>query len=405
MKSQNPGIKQIPKIDTTSDTREILDHARRQARHRNYQDLVVVDVDSHHTETASWKEVVEYIEDPVVRAEAKDFHNRVASPAYGLNDPIAFQQDVGGRVAHQMGWKEPIQDTTVHPDIVKVRRAMESIGIDYMVVFPTRMLHLGMNPQVRLEALLARAYNKWLVERILKEDTRLKSLLYLPFSEPETSLRIIEEFSGETGVIGFMVTSVRNRPVHHNQYMKIYAALQERGMPLGFHGGYSWYEPVIAQLDRFISMHSMSFVLWNLIHMTNLVVNGIPERFPDLKLIWIESGLAWVPFLMQRLDNEYMMRTSEAPLLKRMPSEYMREMYYSSQPLERTDLGALEKTFEMVNAETQLLYASDWPHWDFDLPSTIFDLHFLSDQAKQNILGENALRLFNLERPKMKKSF
>ena len=60
-----------------------------------------------------------------------------------------------------------------------------------------------------------------------------------------------------------------------------------------------------------------------------LVINGIPERFPKLKTMWIESGLAWVPFLMQRLDNEYMMRTSEAPLLKRMPSEYMREMFYS----------------------------------------------------------------------------
>jgi predicted TIM-barrel fold metal-dependent hydrolase len=58
-----------------------------------------------------------------------------------------------------------------------------------------------------------------------------------------------------------------------------------------------------------------------------------------------------------------------------------------------------------VKAENQLLYASDWPHWDFDLPSTIFDLPFLSDQAKRNILGENAIRLFNLERPKAKKSF
>jgi hypothetical protein len=58
---------------------------------------------------------------------------------------------------------------------------------------------------------------------------------------------------------------------------------------------------------------------------------------------------------------------------------------------------ALEVTFEMINAETQLLYSSDYPHWDMDLPSTIFDLPFLSQQAKRNILGENARGLFNLE--------
>ena len=402
MKSETEQIREIPKIDTVSDTREILAHAREQARKRNYQDYVIVDVDSHHTESATWKEVVECIEDPVIRSEAKDYHDRVASPAYGLNDPIAFQQEVGGRIAHQTGWEEPVEGTDVSRDVVKVRRAMESMGIDYMIVFPTRMLHLGMHPQTRLEALLARAYNRWLVDRVLKEDERIKSMLYLPFSEPDAALRIIEEFTGEPGVIGFMVTSVRNRPVHHNQYIPIYAALEERGMPLAFHGGYSWYEPSVMQLDRFISMHSMAFVLWNLMHMINLVVNGIPERFPTLKFLWIESGLAWVPFLMQRLDNEYMMRTSEAPLLQRRPSEYIRDMFFSSQPLERTNLKALELTCEMIQAETQLLYASDWPHWDFDLPSTIFDLPFLSEQAKRNILGESALKLFNLERPKGK---
>ena len=66
-------------------------------------------------------------------------------------------------------------------------------------------------------------------------------------------------------------------------------------------------------------MHALSFAHFNMVHMTNWVLNGLPERFPKLKVIWIESGLAWVPFVMQRLDSEYMMRTSECPLLKRKP--------------------------------------------------------------------------------------
>lgn len=54
---------------------------------------------------------------------------------------------------------------------------------------------------------------------------------------------------------------------------------------------------------------------------------------------------------------------------------------------------------EAMNAETQLLFASDWPHWDFDLPSSITTLPFLTEDAKRNILGLNAARLFNLEVP------
>jgi predicted TIM-barrel fold metal-dependent hydrolase len=119
-------------------------------------------------------------------------------------------------------------------------------------------------------------------------------------------------------------------------------------------------------------------------------------------VLWVESGLAWVPFMMQRFDNEYMMRSSEAPALKRKPSEYMRDMYFSSQPMEMADMAALEQTFRMINAETQLLYSSDYPHWDFDLPSTIYDLPFLTEPAKRNILGGNAMKVFNLKLPAQK---
>src|SRR6476646_6045029 len=133
-----------------------------------------------------------------------------------------------------------------------------------------------------------------------------------------------------------------------------------------------------------------------MLHLTNWVINGMGERFPKLPVIWIESGLAWLPFMMQRLDHEYMMRSSECPLLRKKPSEYMLEMFYTSQPMEAQNLKGLQCTFEMINAETQLLFASDYPHWDFDLPSTIYDLPFLSERAKHNILGGTAARLFKL---------
>ena len=169
-------------------------------------------------------------------------------------------------------------------------------------------------------------------------------------------------------------------------------------MPLCFHAIYHQQERMFEGMNKFLSVHALGFIFYNLVHITNIVVNGIPERFPKLKLLWIESGLAWIPFLMQRLDNEYLMRSSEAPLLKKLPSEYMRDMYYTTQPIENNDLELLELTLKKINAETQLLFSSDYPHWDFNLPSTIYDLPFLTDDAKRRILGTNAWDLFQLDR-------
>jgi predicted TIM-barrel fold metal-dependent hydrolase len=62
----------------------------------------------------------------------------------------------------------------------------------------------------------------------------------------------------------------------------------------------------------------------------------------------------------------------------------------------------LEATLDAMSAPTQLLFASDWPHWDFDPPSSITTIPFLDEQAKRNILGLNAARVFNLEMKRMR---
>ena len=124
--------------------------------------------------------------------------------------------------------------------------------------------------------------------------------------------------------------------------MKVYRAIEERGLVLSFHSAFNWNENVFRGCNRFLAVHALGFSFYNILHCTNWVTNGIPERFPKLPVIWIEAGLAWIPFLMQRLDHEYMMRPSECPSLKKKPSEYMREMYYSTQPIEIQDMGGDE---------------------------------------------------------------
>ncbi len=390
--------RELAPITTRTDTRDVLAHARRDidAQPRRF----IVDVDAHVTETAFWSDIVDRIDNDVIRQMAASFRERPGSPPGLLNhQPGMSFQDVYGRIPHQTAMAEPTDPGGKHRLVQLVQRVMASMGIDYQVIFPTPMLLLGMHPQTEVEVALGKAFNRWVTEDILPQDPRIKGLIYLPFNDPEQSYQVAREFADAPGIIGFTVTATRNRAVHDNAYMKLYGLLEEIGKPLAFHAGFHWGDPSQLQLNRFLSMHAITFVYYNMIHLTNWVINGLPERFPKLKLLWVESGLAWVPFLMQRLDHEFLMRPSEAPLLKRPPSEYIREMYFTSQPLERTDLALTEATFKAIRAETQLLFSSDWPHWDFDLPSSITTLPFLEEGAIRNILGLNAARIFNLDVP------
>jgi hypothetical protein len=379
------------------DSGKMLAHAAQQAKDRGYRNFPIVDVDSHHYELESFNEILEYMPDPVMRQLAQSA-NAGNSKGVGVMPGGVGYQDMGGRVTRYPLRRIEQPEPGVHRDVSLTRRWMDAMGVDVAVLFPSPMLQLGLHPQVEAEVALAWAYNRWLCERVLAVEPRIRSMLYLPFNDPEASLRMVKEFAGQKGVAGFMVTSVRYRPVQHNSYMKIYAALEERDLPLAFHAGYNWNEQSMAMMNKFIAVHAIGFVFYNMVHLTNWVLNGIPERFPKLKVIWIESGLAWLPFMMQRLDNEYMMRSSECPALKRLPGEYITEMFYTSQPMEMPrDMSLLQATFKCIKAESQLLYSSDYPHWDFDLPSTIYDLPFLDEKAKRSILGGNASKLFKLD--------
>jgi hypothetical protein len=378
-------------------TSRLLAHARKQAHQRNFDDMVIVDVDAHHYENENYLEFLPFMENDVFRQLS--MQSLAKGGRGGVMMGTVGYQDMGGRVT-----RYPLRQTEKtegnsghHRDVQLGHRWMDAMSVDYSCLFPTGMLSIGLHPQKEMEVELCWAYNRWLTEKVLPESGgRFYSMLSLPFNDADESLRQVEKFGDRKHVGGFMVTTVRNTGVHENQYMKVYRAIEERGLVLSFHSGPNWAEPIFKTCNRFLAVHALGFSWYNILHCTNWVINGLSERFPKLPVIWIESGLAWVPFLMQKLDHEFMLRPSEAPLLKKKPSEYMREMFYSSQPMEIQDYGAMEQTFRMMNAETQLLYASDYPHWDFDLPSTISDLPFLSEKAKHNILGGTAARLFKL---------
>lgn len=374
---------------------ELLEAAEREGRARGLHNELIVDVDFHHSEPQLWRDIIGYVKNDVVR-HAFETGNNGEWYVPGAVESGGIQE-MQGRIQPQTAWDEAHPDLpSGERDVQRMREMMDSMGSRYASLFPSWLLDLGVFPFRDLEAPIADAWAHWVTDNVLPRDPRIMTTLSLPFGDPDACLKLISDYGDKPGVVGFMITSVRYDPTYKKEYLKVYRAIEERNMSLGFHSSFNYLDRHTQQFNKFIGVHALGFPTYNMVQATNWVVNGLPERFPGLRLLFIEGGLAWIPFLMQRLDAEYMMRPSEAPLLKRLPSEYMREFFYSSQPLEAVHLRQLEHTFEMINAETQLCYASDWPHWDWDPPHKIWDLPFLGEEAKRNILGRNAQRLFNL---------
>ena len=296
------------------DTSKLLTNAAKQRDERNYKDLLIIDVDCHHYENESLPEIIEYIEDPVLK------HSAQMATAGGTGVQTSFlpgmvgYQDIAGRITrYPLRKTEKIPTGEIHRDVTLTLRWMDAMGVDYVCLFPTPMLAMGSHPQTEVEVNMARAYNRWLTENILYSEPRIKSMLYLPFNDPEATYKMVQDFGDKKGVVGFMVTAVRYAQVYDNAYMKTYSLLEELGKPIAFHAGYSWSDQLLSTTNRFIATHALGFTFFNVVHCANWIVNGLPVRFPKLKVIWIESGIAWVPWLMQRLDNDYKMRSSECP--------------------------------------------------------------------------------------------
>jgi len=131
--------------------------------------------------------------------------------------------------------------------------------------------------------------------------------------------------------------------------------------------------------------------------LTSIVFEGIPERFPRLRLAFLEAGCGWAPYWMERMDDEYAKRAPEAPNLKKKPSDYVRsgKIYFSCE----ADEWLLPQAVKLVG-ENQIVYASDFPHWDNSYPQSLEEIRDrgdLGETQKRKILSDNARRLYGLK--------
>jgi predicted TIM-barrel fold metal-dependent hydrolase len=131
----------------------------------------------------------------------------------------------------------------------------------------------------------------------------------------------------------------------------------------------------------------------------DLFSTGMPARFPKLQIILTEAGLSCFAHSMMRLDWAWEQRRGDVPYLEEKPSAYMRrQMYYATQPIEEPEsLQDMADVIEIVGEDT-VVFASDYPHHDFDHPKKVFDIP-VSAEVKRKIMGENALRALNIPYP------
>lgn len=349
-------------------------------------DYTVVDVDAHFLETI--EDLATYLdtEDPwrerLEEAPGKLLPNNIPDHyRYGR-----IQRDEVGYLDDDMG-PEAVQTT------------MEHVGLDKIILLSHRVISFTeLLADDRRAPVLANTFSDFMLDRVVDPDNGVYTMIPAPYADPEETVELIERVGDEDAIVGVcMVTSGAEPPLGNRRYDVIYEAAQNHDLPIVFHaGGSSLDDYHIKGYSRFIESHSLGFLESNMEQLTSVVIQGVPEKFPDLDFVFQESGVLWVPSYMYRLDEEYLKRQAEAPLLDKRPSEYISEMYFGTQPLEvATDLTYLEATVDALGAR-QLMYASDYPHWDYDPPSTIMDIPFLDDDEKRAILGATAEEVFGV---------
>jgi predicted TIM-barrel fold metal-dependent hydrolase len=267
---------------------------------------------------------------------------------------------------------------------------------DYAIVFPGLLRTMAFHPSVRLEAGITLGYARWLTDVYLPAHPRARGMLYLPIRDSEACCRVVEEFGAAPGVAGAFLTNLPALQPFANEEMPLYRMLEERALPLAFHPAFLWTEPPLTVFDSYAAAYAYAHPFIQTAHLMNWMLSGMPERFPGLPCVFYGAGVAWLNFVAHRLDQGYMRRPSEAPLLTHRPSHYMRRYFYCTQPVDREDgTGYLEGAVRMIGSG-QLIYGSNLPEWDVDTPQAIRRLAFLDEAEQAAILGSNAARLFRL---------
>jgi uncharacterized protein len=277
---------------------------------------------------------------------------------------------------------------------------LDELGVHTTVLYPTAGLSLGLIQNPEWSCVIARAYNSWIAERFTNQSQRLKAVALLPVHEPIEAAKELDR-AKKIGLVGGLLPAVTvlNKGYGHTDFDPIYEAAEKLDMPLAVHGapsrgmGFDFF-------SKFLHVHTLEHPFAIMIQFTHMVFEGVFNRFPKLRVAFLEAGSGWLPYMMDRMDEEMEKPYRfQAPLLKQKPSEIIRSgrIWATCEVEER----ALSQVIKQFNARC-LMWPSDFPHerlpdmFSHDLPEFL-GRGDISDENKKAILHDNPIDFYRLK--------
>ena len=221
---------------------------------------------------------------------------------------------------------------------------------------------------------VARGVNDWIAKEWLDRDPRLRASIVIPTQNTEYAVDEIERCARDRRFVQILVLAMQEVPLGRRQFWPIYAAAERHGLPLGIHAG-STYRHSITSLGwpsyyiEDYAAHTQAFQS----QVASLVCEGVFAKYPGLKVVLLESGVTWLPGFLWRFAKFWRGVRAEVPWVDRSPAEIVRDHFrLTIQPFDApADPDQVERAIDHLRSDAILLYASDFPHWQFDGDQTM----------------------------------
>lgn len=279
--------------------------------------------------------------------------------------------------------------------------ALDRGNVEQTVLFPTRLLNIGFVQEPEMAAALCSAYNSYLKAEYLDVSDRFNGVALIPVQDPIAAAAELNRAVTELGMVCAMLPThgPPTRPMLGNKfYYPIYQEAERLGVPLCLHATVTNPSgPEVDPFERMIDSHTLIHPFGQMRQLTSIIFRGVLEDFPTLNFGSMEARASWVPFFMERLNEEWEWRgAAEAPKVLSSPSDYFRSgrVYVCCEPDE-----ALLPVVMDFAGDDHFMYASDYPHPDAEFPESLEELRKREDLAegpKTKLLRENAKRFYSL---------
>ena len=277
---------------------------------------------------------------------------------------------------------------------------LDRYQIDIAVLTGQNLYNLVGSPNLDYASALSRAYNDWTLEEWVAKDARYRMLLTVSPNDPVQAVEEIDRLGDHSSVVGVSFPGGSRNPYGNRAYHPVYAAAERHGLTMVTHfggeGGGVTNAPTAAGFPSYYLEMRLARPQVAQAHAVSLVCEGVFEKFPGLRWLFIEVDTWWIPGLLWHFDADWKALRDYTPWVRRLPSEYVREhMRFGTQPLEQPpSRGDLARMFEWMHAGETLVYASDFPHWDWDEPRAA--AADIPKALRESVFGANARALFNL---------